>query len=87
MVMGDVIMSRQYNENILYCLLTHHLVVRVDKVSTPVAVSPHVEAGQVLHPALAVIDCHPGLGVESSRQDDCRFHLDTAGVPDGVVRY
>ena len=76
-------MSRQSNNNNIAS--SHHLVVRVDKVSTPVAVSPRVETGQVLQPALGVVHSHLGPAVESSSQDNCRLQLDTAGVSDVVL--
>ena len=62
--------------------LPHHFIVRVDEVSAPVTVSPCVQAGQVRHPALSVVDGHLSLAEGTSRQDDSLLQLDTAGVPE-----
>ena len=65
--------------------LPHHLVVRVDEVSAPVAPSPRVELWPVRHPARGVVDGHLCLGEVASRQDGYLLQLDAAGVPDNEI--
>ena len=68
--------------------MTHHVVVSVDVVSTPVLLSARVEASVVLQPALAVIHTHLRSDTfEWNRtiSSACYYymvtHLDRAGIP------
>ena len=68
--------------------VTHHDVVSVDVVSTPVLLSARVEAGIVLHPALAVVHTHLRSDTfewHRTISSACYYymvtHLDRAGIP------
>ena len=64
--------------------MTHHVVVSVDVVSTPVLLSARVEAGIVLQPALGVVHTHLSSNmaiIASACHDNMVAHLDRAGIP------
>ena len=48
--------------------MPHHFIVRIDKVSAPMTVSPCLDLRPVRHEPLVVVDRHLGLGVLTTRQ-------------------